>query len=136
MRLSPNMEPTVAARGRDPVARIERRGWYLGAGLAGVVAVLQGPWAALALLFGLVVAGVGFWWLRHIVNVLLLRPETLHPTRLALAMVLRLVLICLGGFVIIQASYTSGLAVLTGMACFVLAGMAEAVRLLLVRRGR
>ncbi|GAB4232357.1 MAG: hypothetical protein Kow00109_04770 [Acidobacteriota bacterium] len=134
--MSPAMGAAMTREARDPVARIERRGWCLGVGLAAVAAVFRGPWEALGLLFGLAVSGVGFRWLRHVVDVLLVEPQALRPGRLAVTLVLRLILICLGGFAIIQASYTSGLAVLTGMACFVLAGMAEAVRLLLVGRGR
>ncbi|HOM99094.1 MAG TPA: hypothetical protein PLM33_02445 [Acidobacteriota bacterium] len=115
----------------DPVQDIYRRGWYVAGCLVLLSGLLYGSRGLLGTGFGAILGGVGFRWLGRLVDRLLKDPGRVKPGRLVIGFVGRFVLICLGAFAIIQTSLVTGLAILAGMASFVIAGMMEAVVLLI-----
>ncbi len=107
-----------------------------------LILVLMVPAAALAfgfpvglsVLLGGLLAVINFHWMSAGVDALLRRAESASVTATVAKYIARLLLILLAFFVIIHSSFLSVLGALAGVSVFVLAGMLEAV-LLLIRSG-
>ncbi|RPJ58231.1 MAG: hypothetical protein EHM23_18100 [Acidobacteria bacterium] len=86
---------------------------------------------ALSVLIGGLLAVVNFHWMSAGVDALLKRAEKPRITATVAKYIARLVLIFLTFFAIIHSSFLSVLGALAGLSVFVLAGMLEAVLLLI-----
>ncbi len=107
-----------------------------------VILALMVPAAALAfgfpmglsVLIGGLLAVINFHWMSAGVDALFRRAESAAVTATVAKYIARLLLILLAFFAIIHSSFLSVLGALAGLSVFVLAGMLEAV-LLLIRPG-
>jgi len=114
--------------------RIYRNALFILAAMVPAGLIFFGLGAGLSVLLGGLLAVVNFHWMSAGVDRLLKRAETARVTGTVGKYLARLVLIFLTFFAIIHSSFLSVLGVLVGLSIFVLAGMLEAV-LLLIRPG-
>jgi len=89
---------------------------------------------ALSVLIGGLLAVINFHWMSAGVDALFRRAESAAVTATVVKYIARLLLIFVAFFAIIHSSFLSVLGALAGVSVFVLAGMLEAV-LLLIRPG-
>lgn len=114
--------------------RIHRNALAILALMVPGAALAFGIGMGLSVLIGGLLAVVNFHWMSAGVDALLKRADSARVTGTVVKYLARLVLIFLAFFAIIHSSFLSVLGALAGLSVFVLAGMLEAV-LLLIRPG-
>jgi len=111
--------------------RIYRNALFILALMAPTTGLAFGFGMALSVLIGGLLAVINFHWMSAGVDALLKRAESARVTATVAKYLARLVLIFLAFFAIIHSSFLSVLGALAGLSVFVLAGMLEAVLLLI-----
>jgi len=115
------------------IEELKRRALFLLVAAVLVGGMVYGWGTGVSILLGGGLAWVNFRLKCQVVNALLGAGTVRNPTSLAMGFGAGLLLIFLGLFAIIHLSFLSLLGALVGLSIFVLAGLAEAV-LMLVRR--
>ncbi len=111
--------------------RIRRNALIILALMLPAAALGFGLRVALSVLIGGLLAVINFHWMSSGVDTLLKQAESARVTATVAKYIARLVLIFLTFFAIIHSSFLSVLGALAGLSVFVLAGMLEAVLLLI-----